>query len=469
MYVMTNRKLAASIVAFGLLLVTNGAVSFGQTSSYHIGNSLTWDSQPLGVAAMASEIGFNHEIGYHIRCSWPLNGILGDPNNTCLDPVEEYGKFSEALPNHEWNAVTLQPHPSASFNSTLLSDVASILTFIDVALSEGANDDTTFYIYSGWPKFPDLAVNTYQSSWTATIADLDTTPTTHARQYYEHLIDRVDGATSSNVQFIPVGEVLYELDMKIQDGQIPGLSDIRDLYRDDKHLSLDLGRYVAGVTTLATLFDTDPTGMTKPEDFYGDGAAFTPDFYSVVHSTVWDVVSANQYNGSLFTPGDFQHDGYVDSADLALWEGSYGLGDGADADGDGDTDGKDFLVWQQQFAHPSLLAAAAHVPEPAALSLMAFGVVWLASCRWRRGVFAGETAARKLSVLASSQLAIRLRRVSSHAWAQLNVPGNHAASSHEVLELIRNAPDRNGTPSPESRCAKQSVWRRGRWWSVSCP
>ena len=53
-----------------------------------------------------------------------------------------------------------------------------------------------------------------------------------------------------------------------------------------------------------------------------------------------------------FLEADFNHSGKVNAADLAIWQDAFGSGPEGDADGDGDTDGRDFLIWQQQFIPP---------------------------------------------------------------------------------------------------------------------
>ena len=77
---------------------------------------------------------------------------------------------------------------------------------------------------------------------------------------------------------------------------------------------------------------------------------------------------------ALAIAGDFDGNGMVDAADLAQWEGDYGINGDSDADGDGDSDGADFLVWQRNFGTGVALAAnSTSVPEPAAWLLLAMG------------------------------------------------------------------------------------------------
>jgi hypothetical protein len=68
-------------------------------------------------------------------------------------------------------------------------------------------------------------------------------------------------------------------------------------------------------------------------------------------------------------PADFNADGAVNAADLAVWRTTFGkLPATADADHDGNTDGADFLAWQRQLS----AAGVRGVPEPAALRMVAF-------------------------------------------------------------------------------------------------
>lgn len=82
-------------------------------------------------------------------------------------------------------------------------------------------------------------------------------------------------------------------------------------------------------------------------------------------------------------PGDFNGDGFVDAADLSVWQVNFPIASGAqaasgDADGDGDVDGADLLSWQRNFTPPTS-ANAAMVPEPATGLLLILVVGAIAS------------------------------------------------------------------------------------------
>ncbi len=94
--------------------------------------------------------------------------------------------------------------------------------------------------------------------------------------------------------------------------------------------------------------------------------------------------------GSLptFTPNvaDYNHDGNVDGADFLVWQRGVGSavtpGTGADGSPNGVIDAADLALWKSNFG--SVTAAAAAVPEPAALSLLLVAAATVVARRPRR-------------------------------------------------------------------------------------
>jgi hypothetical protein len=81
---------------------------------------------------------------------------------------------------------------------------------------------------------------------------------------------------------------------------------------------------------------------------------------------------------------DFNEDSSVNSADLAMWRGAFGLNANGDADGDNDSDGRDFLIWQRNFGATSASGTLATIPEPTTLTLLAGSAGLMSYARRRR-------------------------------------------------------------------------------------
>lgn len=80
-------------------------------------------------------------------------------------------------------------------------------------------------------------------------------------------------------------------------------------------------------------------------------------------------------------PGDFDGNLVVNGADLAQWEGDYGLNGDSDADHDGDSDGADFQIWQRNFGQSLLPPELTSVPEPGSALLFCLAAGALSTAR----------------------------------------------------------------------------------------
>ena len=126
-----------------------------------------------------------------------------------------------------------------------------------------------------------------------------------------------------------------------------------------------------------TLFPTDADGypIVGPEPF-----SIKPDYtelaYLDMSSSTGGMVGslAGLVTFSSPLPGDFNGDNVVDAADLAKWQGDFGVNGDSDADNDNDSDGADFLTWQRQLGSARAVSATAAVPEPSSIAALGDGL-----------------------------------------------------------------------------------------------
>ena len=281
--------------------------------SYFIGNSLTWDSQPNGLAALAQQSGLELNVGYHIRAGQPLVYTANNPDDITM--TNGYGGYATALANHAWDVVTIQPYFGPG--STQATDLAAIDQFIDMTRA-GPSTSTAFYIYAGWPAvsswaWPPQPSDSYLNSWTYQTADDPNQPTYQVAKYFDDLYTHATAQHSDqSIYLIPVGQVLARVEEEILAGNITGFDSVYDFYRDAVHMRYDIGRFIAAVTTYATLFGQSPVGLEVPDGFYnvGEWPNETPGFLTIdialrnqLEQIAWDVVSSDARTGVVPLPG----------------------------------------------------------------------------------------------------------------------------------------------------------------------
>jgi hypothetical protein len=293
---------------------------------YFVGNSVT-DTVKYGLFAdMAKAKGRPVAWGRHMIPGAPLFGMLETAREGKTSGFTEkpYGNCVEALTNHVWDAVSLQPFDRRLVAETDATDkpqgdIVVVQKFLDMILAK--SPDAQVYLYARWPRCyvngkgvsynkdafdknvrgvtpagtekPSVTLDDYAVAWN--------TPYTNgwgqqleSKSYFETLLAEVrkrNPAMKKPVLVVPVGYVMDELNTMMKAGQVPGFKDIHDVYADGIHLNA-VGSYLCAATFYATMFRDNPKGLDarlyKVED---ERLAET------INGAVWKVVSGHPWTG----------------------------------------------------------------------------------------------------------------------------------------------------------------------------
>ncbi|QDV75553.1 hypothetical protein [Botrimarina mediterranea] len=382
------------LIAAVQLLVGASATSTHALNLFQVGNSFTFDSlaitdvgfwtgpvTPVGTVRMLeTALGESVNLGYHVRGNTTLESMWTDPTSTGTFRTS-YGYHPTALPNNDWDYLTLQTFPSLS-NPTLSNEVARMQDFIASA-DQGGGGQTKIIVYGPWAGKAESA----WSQWNTPVADDPDTLANYSASYHNLLYDKVAALNPGRVQLASAGKVIREIRDRILAGDAP-FNSSDELYRDDIHMSM-AGRFAASTTIQTVILRHSTVGQPVPRDVpnWDADADITDEQAAWIQLVAWEVLLADERSGVLApAAGDFDGNGVIDEGDYDVWATHYGsttrlLADGND---NGVVDAADYTIWRDAFA---AAATSIAVPEPAAALLTAMlGVSLVARRRVVRGV-----------------------------------------------------------------------------------
>jgi hypothetical protein len=170
-------------------------------------------------------------------------------------------------------------------------DRTEVANFINLARVNSPN--AQFYLYEQWPQRVENGSSDFNANWTAQYNGTDD-GTVRTRDYYEDLTNVLRQDFSSlpkNLLLVPAGDVMFELNQRMKNGQVPGYSGIYEFYADDIHPNA-LGSYMLSMTFYATLFKESPVGLP-----YDSSVISNPIVAAQIQDAAWQVVRTNPLAG----------------------------------------------------------------------------------------------------------------------------------------------------------------------------
>ncbi len=221
----------------------------------------------------------------------PLQWIWSHPEDGFYQ--QPFGRYPKALAEYAWDVLCLQPFDRHIAGDD--GDLAMARNFVQLALPK--SPDLQLYIYQRWPRKDKDGRLDYARQWHRKhTGDWDSTNET--KDYFQRLVDAIEREMpdlKQPVRIIPVGQVMFELDRRMRQNEVPGLRGIGQLYQDQIHLN-HVGSYLVACTFYATLFRDSPVGLSThgydPID---------PALVKVIQETVWKVVATCHESG-VHTP-----------------------------------------------------------------------------------------------------------------------------------------------------------------------
>ncbi len=209
---------ARTVCSLVLIAIAGSGLAQAQESAsryYLIGNSLTWDTVPSLL---------DGDVQWHVDCGVSLPHIAAHPDKPC---VATSTPWPTALRDNQYSVISVQPH----YGSTLEQDVITISAWMKL------QPQAIFVIHTGWARHAQRAdeFGSYASPQQME----------HSPGYIRALLSKLrELHPGREIRQTHAQNLLAKIAADIAAGQAP-LSNLSELYRDDIHLTLSHGRYLA--------------------------------------------------------------------------------------------------------------------------------------------------------------------------------------------------------------------------------
>ncbi len=273
--------------------------------SFHVGNSFTWgDRQLQMVSGIANQAGHNHDMSWSIILGASLQYIWENPGGS--GSIADGEKFTDALVSaNRWEALVLQHFPPGT---DAVANAFYAGNFYNLALQ--GNPDCQAYLFNIWPDH----------------ATMYNPPLNRTHTFSLSIAAEFDKLFPGKppIIVIPAGEVIRELALLADNGQLPGVANRVGLFKDAGHLNR-IGSYAVAATHIACLFHEDPRSypatVLYPPSHPQAGQvveAINPATAAVILDTIWQVLNTRARTGfdpnltftTAFLPGALANQSY---------------------------------------------------------------------------------------------------------------------------------------------------------------
>lgn len=233
-----------------------------QENPFYIGHSLVNFNMPRMVDGLADDGNKISNFGVQV-----INGstIQNNFSNSASAQGTPYtsafpaGNFSKLIITE---AIPLQNHLTWSDTYTYANN------FYNYAKNNNNNNPIKFYIYETWhciysgTSQPNTVYGCYYDE------TQNSTLLWHPRlqadfSLWTGIVNHVRNQNPNDTQIwmIPAGQALYNLTTLINEGSVPGISNIAELFEDDIHLN-NKGNYFVACVMYSCIFEDSPQGLT---------------------------------------------------------------------------------------------------------------------------------------------------------------------------------------------------------------